>query len=223
MSNYNDFSFLFIKYMSMPPKKKKPSIKKPTMSILPTNTMFLQKNYSDLIVGPKATDFASIRNEINEYEKALDGKPSTVVLTAMPPFGQIYFHPTGETCRDMKTWKTVPRFIVVDSHKKGIPLAESAERDFNNVDDGKVSTPSNWCKAVTIKTMNAEGKTKKETQFVSLAESENISPDIRVKESMDNIATTRDLEEELDGGQQIFIGSAVVLGLYLFYKVLYKR
>ena len=34
--------------------------------------------------------------------------------------------------------------------------------------------------------------------------------------------TTADLENELDGGQQIFIGSAVVLGLYLFYKVLYK-
>jgi hypothetical protein len=213
----------------MPPKKKKPSNKKPAVTILPTKIMVspvLQKDYSSLISEPKATDFASIRNEINEYEKALDGKPSTVVLTATPPFGQIYFHPTGETCRDMKTWKTVPRFMVVDAHKKGITMSQSAERDFNNVDVGNVSTPSNLCKAVTIKTMNAEGKMKKETQYVSLTESENISPDIRVKESMDTIATTtstRDLEEELDGGQQIFIGSVVVLGLYLFYKVLYKR
>jgi hypothetical protein len=167
-------------------------------------------------VGPRATDFASIRNEINEYEKALDGKPSTVVLTATPPFGNVYFHPTGETCIDTKKWNTVPRFTVVDAHKKGVTLAQSAEHDFNNV--GKVSTPSFFCKAVTIKTMNAEGKVTNETQNVSLAESENISPDIRVKESM----ATKDLENELDGGQQIFIGSAVVLGLYLFYKVLYK-
>ena len=209
----------------MPPNKNKPS-KKPSNTILPTNNMVYPiplRDYSDLIVGPKAVDFTSIRNEINEYENALDGKPSTVVLTATPPFGNIYFQPTGETCMDMKTRKMVQQFTVVDAHKKGITLAESAERDFNNV--GKISTPNNWCKAVTIKTMTSEGKAGKETQFVSFAESENISPDIRVKESMDNIATTTttDLEEELDGGQQIFIGSAVVLGLYLFYKVLYKR
>lgn len=203
----------------MPPKKKpkkKAPKKKPIVTILPTNNMVFRKNYSDLIVGPRATDFASIRNEINEYEKALDGKPSTVVLTATPPFGNVYFHPTGETCIDMKKNNTVPRFTVVDAHKKGITLAQSAERDFNNV--GKVSPPSIFCKTVTIKTINAEGKPNNETQYVSLEESENISPDIRVKESM----ATKDLENELDGGQQIFIGSAVVLGLYLFYKVLYK-
>jgi hypothetical protein len=213
----------------MPPKKNPPK-----KTILPTNNMFypvLQKDYSDLIVGPKATDFASIRNEINEYEKALDGKPSTVVLTATPPFGNIYFHPTGETCIDEKSGKTVPRFTVVDAHKKGITLAESAEKDFNNVDEsslsgvssnplkkGNISIPSNQCTSVAIKTINSEGKTENQTQFVSSEESKNISPDIRVKESME----TKDLENELDGGQQIFIGSAVVLGLYLFFKVLYK-
>ena len=209
----------------MPPKKKKPSKKPPNkkqvVTILPTNNKFypvLQKNYSDLIMGPKAADFASIRNEINEYEKALDGKPSTVVLNATPPFGQIYFHPTGEKCIDTETGKTVPRFIVVDAHKKGITLAESAERDFNNV--GKRIGMGGKCVPVTIKTINAEGKTGKETQFVSIYESKNISPDIRMKESMGNMKA--DLENELDGGQQIFIGSAVVLGLYLFFKVLYK-
>jgi hypothetical protein len=208
----------------MPPKKKpkkKPPKKKPAVTILPTKNMgspVLQKNYSDLIVGPRGTDFASIRNEINEYEKALDGKSSTVVLTATPPFGQIYFHPTGETCIDAKTGKSVPRFTVIDSHKKGITLAESAERDFNNV--GKRIGMDGKCVPVTIKTMNAEGKPGKETQFVSISDSKNISPDIRMKESMGNMKA--DLENELDGGQQIFIGSAVVLGLYLFYKVLYK-
>jgi hypothetical protein len=233
----------------MPPKKKKPSKKppnkKPIVTILPTNNKFypvLQKNYSDLIMGPKAADFASIRNEINEYEKALDGKPSTVVLTATPPFGQIYFHPTGEKCIDTETGKTVPRFIVVDAHKKSITLAKSAERDFNNVDEASPSGASSnplkkggrlfdnnvgkrigmdgKCVPVTIKTINSEGKADKETQFVSISDSKKISPDIRMKESMDNMKT--DLENELDGGQQIFIGSVVVLGLYLFFKVLYK-
>jgi len=196
--------------------KKKPSKKEPAVTILPTNNIGFVKNYSDLIMEPKGATFESIRNEINEYEKALDGKTSKVVLTATPPFGNVYFHPTGETCIDTKNWNTVPLFTVVDAHKKGITLSQSAERDFNNV--GKVSPPINFCKAVTIKTMNAEGKPSNETQNVALEESENISPDIRVKESME----TKDLENELDGGQQIFIGSAVVLGLYLFYKVLYK-
>lgn len=198
------------------PKKKKAPKKKPVVTILPTNNIIFGKNYSELIMGPKAASFTSIRDEINEYEKALDGKPSKVVLTATPPFGQVYFHPTGETCIDTKTGETVRRFTVVDAHKKDITLAQSAERDFNNV--GQVTGLSRKCVPVTIKTMNAEGKATNETQYVSLTESENISPDIRVKESM----TTADLENELDGGQQIFIGSAVVLGLYLFYKVLYK-
>jgi polygalacturonase len=206
----------------MPPKKKpkkKAPKKKPVVTILPTNNIVFKKNYSDLIVGPRGVDFASIRNEINEYEKALDGKPSTVVLTATPPFGNVYFHPTGEKCIYDKTGETVQRFTVIDAYKKDITLIQSAERDFNNV--GKITGLSRKCVPVTIKTMNAEGKSGKETQFVSITESKNISPDIRMKESMDNMKT--DLENELDGGQQIFIGSAVVLGLYLFYKVLYKR
>jgi hypothetical protein len=97
---------------------------------------------------------------------------------------------------------------------------------------------------VTIRTINSEGKTGKETKYVSEFDAGNISPDIR--ESMttdlkDNGAATpgkgaatpgkgktteskdKQVSLKLDAGQNLFIGSVAVLGLYLFFKVLYKR
>ena len=211
-------------------------------TMLPSNNKYVQiqqTDYSKLIREPKAMDFATINLEVNEYDKAFDGKQSTLILTATPPFGRVYFQPTGETCRDRKTGKMVPQFTVIDTHRKGMKLMDLAESDFNMASKIKIPTDNqikeNMCIPVTIKTINSEGNVGKETNYVSEFDAENISPDIR--ESMTNKGTTDkgaaspdkgaaspdDMTLNMDAGQNLFIGSVAVLGLYLFYKVLYKR
>ena len=205
-------------------------------TMLPSNNKYVQiqqTDYSKLIREPKAMDFATINLEVNEYDKAFDGKQSTLILTATPPFGRVYFQPTGETCRDRKTGKMVPQFTVIDTHRKGMKLMDLAESDFNMASKIKIPTDNqikeNMCVPVTIKTINSEGNVGKETNYVSEFDAENISPDIR--ESMTNKGTKdngpsdegEDMTLNMDAGQNLFIGSVAVLGLYLFFKVLYKR
>jgi hypothetical protein len=214
---------------------------KPASTMLPPKNKYVQiqqPDYSKMIREPKATDFASINLEVNEYDKALDGKKSTMIWNGTPPLGRVYFHPTGETCRDKKTGKMVPQFTVVDAHRKGMKLMDLAERDFNNAAKLKIPTDkqikADICVPVTIRAYEIlSDPPVKQTRHVSEFDAENISPDIR--ESMTNertpdegttdkdAALDKDMTLNMDAGQNLFIGSVAVLGLYLFFKVLYKR
>lgn len=185
-------------------------------------------DYSSLIIGPKATDYASINNEVNEYEKALAGNPSTKVLSALPPFGRIYFQYTGETCTGPNGRK-YPQHTVVDAHRSKMSIFDSANRDFNNAQT--INMPSrkvisaDRCVPVTIKTIDSGGKAGKDTKYVAVYEAKNISPDIKMhknkKETMMNLMDSG--EVDLDAGQQLFVGSVTVLGLYMLFRMLYKK
>ena len=199
------------------PKKKKSSRSRgqKTPRINPND-------YSSIIVGPKATDYASINNEVNEYEKALAGNPSKQVLSVLPPFGRIYFQYTGETCTGPNGRK-YPQHTVVDAHRSKMSIFDSANRDFNNAQT--INMPSrkvisaDRCVPVTIKTIDSGGKAGKDTKYVAVYEAEKISPDI--KETMKNLNESS--EVDLDAGQQLFVGSVTVLGLYMLFRMLYKK
>jgi hypothetical protein len=187
-----------------------------------------KNDYSSLIVGPKAADFASISKEVNEYDKALAGKPSKQVLSVLPPFGRIYFKNTGETCTGPNGRK-YPQYTVVDAHRAKMNIFDSANRDFNNA--LTINMPSkrvisaDKCVPVTIKTINSGGKAGKNTKYVAVYEAKNISPDIKMrkkkKETMMNLMDSG--EVDLDAGQQLFVGSVTVLGLYMLFRMLYKK
>jgi len=205
------------------PKKKKSSRSRSSTSKQTTTTRNYNPNeYSSYIVGPKATDYASINNEVNEYEKALAGNPSKQVLSVLPPFGRIYFQYTGETCTGPNGRK-YPQHTVVDAHRSKMSIFDSASRDFNNAQT--INMPSrkvisaDRCVPVTIKTIDTDGKAGKDTKYVAVYEAENISPDI--KETMKNLNESS--EVDLDAGQQLFVGSVTVLGLYMLFRMLYKK
>ena len=81
------------------------------------------------------------------------------------------------------------------------------------------------CVPVTIKTIDTGGKAGKDTKYVAVYEAENISPDIKMhknkKETMMNLMDSG--EVDLDAGQQLFVGSVTVLGLYMLFRMLYKK
>jgi len=198
--------------------------------MLPSNSKYQvqQKDYSTLIAEPRAIDFTSLNNEVNEYQKSLDGKSSKMVSIKMPPFGCVYFQDTGEMCKDSKTGKLVRQFTVVDSHRKGISLFDSASRDLANSSVLKMPTDlqinADKCIQITIKTVDSAGTTGKDTKHVSVFEAKNISPDIRLDmpKTQESMFSSYD-DNNMDAGQNLFIGSVAVLGLYLFFKILYKK
>jgi hypothetical protein len=209
-------------------KKNKNKKSKPKSSMLPTKAQYIQPDYSSLIVGPKAADFASISKEVNEYDKALAGKSSSKVLSVLPPFGRIYFQNTGETCSGPNGRK-YPQHTVVDAHRAKMSIFDSANRDFNNAQTinmpSKQEIRADKCVPVTIKTIDSVGKAGKDTKYVAVYEAKNISPDIKMrktkKETMMNLMDSG--EVDLDAGQQIFVGSVTVLGLYMLFRMLYKK
>lgn len=199
--------------------------------MLPSKTpdMIHQQDYSTLIVEPKAADFASISKEVNEYQKVLDGKETLKALTMLPPFGRIYFENTGETCVGPDGQKQ-PQYTLVDAYMPKTGLLESADRDFKNA--STLLMPSadeiraNRCVPVTIKTIDSGGKVGKDTKYISVVEENNMSPNIKMlskkkKEGM--VLMNIDTDAQLDAGQQLFVGSVTILGLYMFYRLLYKK
>ena len=144
----------------------------------------------------------------------------------MPPFGRVYFQDTGATCKDSKTGKLVRQFTVIDSHQKDTSLFDSASRDLANSSVLKMPSYSqinaDKCVRVTIKTVDSAGTTGKDTKHVSVFEAKNISPNIR----LDMPKTQESMfsnDNDMDAGQNLFIGSVAVLGLFLFFKILYKK
>jgi hypothetical protein len=96
----------------------------------------------------------------------------------------------------------------------------------------------NSCVPVTLKVMEADGSRKFETQFVTVADIDSISNDLYltnangvpmkpIKENIvipvvEGFIDTSQMFDEMDVGQKIFVSSLGVLGLYFFFKLLYK-
>lgn len=159
-------------------------------------------DYSSLIKTPKGDDF----KKINEYQKALDGNKSTA-FTGSRPLGRRYFENTGIVCNNSKN----NRYLFIDSipnagsqqlPKNGIYY--SANSDFSKVSDTLNESSKYDCVKKTYTTVDAKGKKKKKTYYVG--KETFISPNFN----------------EMNMGQQFFIGSFAVLGLFLFYKGFFR-
>jgi len=215
---------------------------------------------------------------INEYKKALKGEPSTVLKTANPSLGKIYFQSTGEPCKkntnrfkkyiaDMKNLTVSPtisvtlkdaslpfstyanyftdsgnptRYNFIDAYKDGSGIYDSAAADLLKTPDPNVEASKveqNSCVPVTLRVMDTDGTRKFETQFVTVADVDKISPKLYMTDVDGNpVKPVKDpdlLAEEgfvdinavydkMDAGQKVFVGSLGVLGLYFLFKLMYK-
>lgn len=215
---------------------------------------------------------------INEYNKALKGEPSTVLKTANPSLGKIYFQSTGEPCKKdtdrfkkyiatMKNLTVSPtisvtlkdaslpfstyanyftdsgnptRYNFIDAYNNGGSIYDSAAADLLKTPDPNTEASNveqNSCVPVTLQVMDTDGTRKFETQFVTVADVDKISPklymtdadgnpvkpvkdpDLPTEEGLVNINA---VYEKMDAGQKVFVGSLGVLGLYFLFKLMYK-
>ena len=131
-----------------------------------------------------------------DYQKAMDGEKSKAIK-ADPPIGRRYFQNTGIRCEKSKQ----NRYFFVDAKPYGkSSIYDSAMRDFNKITNELNESANNLCIKKQMTTVGVDGKKKKKTYAVS-------------KEAFQN----------MNAGQQFFIGSLSVLGLYLLYRGIYKK
>ena len=161
--------------------------------------------------GPDLKKGEDIFQRIANYQKAFDGDSTTTLLydpltktKVSPPLGMSYFYKTDINCSN---YPDQSRYTFVDaktSSQKTILSAATA--DINNIKPIIQEDPiSTICVKKTYTTIGTDGKRKSETQY--------IGKETFVVPSL----------EKMNVGQQLFIGSFAVLGLFLFYKAFHKR
>lgn len=210
-------------------------------------------------------------SKIDEYNNALNGKASTVLKTAKPSLGKIYFQSTGEPCnKDVDRFKkyiasmnnlivspktsvtlkdtslpfstyanyfttesTPTRYNFIDAYKSGGSIYDSAAADLSKTPDPNVEAAKveqNNCVPVTLQVMDEDGSRKYETQFITVADVDKISPKLYmtdtdgnpVKPVVEGFSDINAVYEKMDAGQKVFVGSLGVLGLYFLFKLMYK-
>jgi hypothetical protein len=214
------------KYLA-PKKNKKKKKKSPVFDLKPAASA----DYSDNILPPYTGDnFELIKKDLVEYDKALDGKESTKVVSPAP-IGRQYFYNTGVKCTDLETGDLVDRYSIVDSRTgtkneedgsidKSIFASAIADLNQSTVFKEKPDykqTMKDACIPITIQPINVYGKSlTPETHHVSLF-------DIGTYDKTQNTAPSKEgftTLERMDFGQKTFVYSVSILGLYLFFRAL---
>lgn len=160
-------------------------------------------DYSGLI---KSTDFSTykknIYTKIQDYQNALDGNKTNVFKSKVtPPLGMKYFVNTGIKCRN-----NLDRYLYIDA-KQSVDksILMSASSDIDRVTNDLNQSTKNDCKKIKMPTIDKNGKQKYKIHYVG--KEPFISPNLQM----------------MNAGQQLFIGSFTILGLFLFYKALVRK
>ena len=156
-------------------------------------------DYSLLV---KDTNFDKLKNKkvipkINDYNNALDGNKTKVYNSKVrAPLGKKYFYNTGIKCGKNN------RYIFANHKPSGKKsIYDSASFSLNQITDKLNTTSTYKCVKKKFKTVGVNGKKKTKRRYV---------------EPLVNF-------QDMNLGQQFFIGSFAVLGLYLFYKAISKK
>lgn len=138
------------------------------------------------------------------------------------PMGRVYLRDTGATCIDVSgvAVERVKRYSIMDFNQ-GKTLLESALMDISGATPGADDVR---CAKVTIKEKDIGKDSEREnTQYVSLSEIVEARPRI-FKNNKKPVFVQEGTEgftsfENMDIGQQVFLGSATVLALYVYFKL----
>lgn len=156
-------------------------------------------DYSSLV---KNTNFDKVKDKdvikkINDYYNALNGNKTSIYKSKVTaPLGKNYFYNTGIKCGKNN------RYIFTEHKPSGIKsIYDSAKFSLNQIADELNTSTTYKCKKKKKTTVGVKGKKKAKTY--------NVEPFVNL--------------QEMNVGQQFFIGSIAVLGLYLFYKAISKK
>ena len=160
-------------------------------------------DYSGLI---NSTNFSTYKKDIyakiKDYKNAIDGNKSRIFKSNItPPLGMKYFFNTKIKCSNNSD-----RYLYINAKQSADKsIIMSANSDINNVTNDLNQSGKNNCKKIKMPTIDKNGKKKYETHYVG--KEPFISPNLQM----------------MNAGQQLFIGSFTILGLFLFYKALVRK
>ena len=200
-------------------------------------------DYSKLLIAEKPLNDANIVQnmaDVQEYSNILTGNTSKMLISPVKSLGRVYAYNTNETCVDNSTLKQVPRHSLINSidpAAKG--FLNSANSDFkkSKSDINYVVNADKFpmrCMSVPIIETDIYGKSTTNPYYIMIAEidklSNNLFPGSKkpvlpivaptnapTKENFVSAASV----ESLDAGQTFFVGSLGVIGLYMYFKMLY--
>lgn len=162
---------------------------------------------------PSEPDLSKLTKTPSEIKKLLEAEDK--------PMGRVYLRETDATCIDVSgvSVERVKRYSIMDFNQ-GKTLLESAALDISKQYD----ISSNKCAKVTIVERDLKGKTKENTQYVGLNEIVEARPTVFKNNKkpafvLDEGFEIREPIHANDMGKQVFLATATVLGLYLYFKL----
>lgn len=174
----------------------------------------------------------SIEKSKQEYAKLLNDKSSKAsTIKPNKPLGRIFLQDSKTLCTDVSSGTAVPRYNIINVRKdKG--FISSAMADLTTATSSAIDyatkNSSPKCMRATILEVNETGSKLQNTQYISLADLRDADPEVfpnkkrpYIPEGFQDIAD--EYEITMDAGQRFFVGSVAVLGLYMYYRLVYGR
>jgi hypothetical protein len=197
-------------------------------------------DYSKLIKDVPINDVNIAQNllDVQDYGKILSGNldksSKTKLLTSSQSLGRVYAYDTNETCVDVVSGMQVPRHSIVNSLSSEKGLLNSANADFNKAKSDIFYVTNNEtfpmkCMSATINETDVYGKTIATPHYIMIAEINQLSDDLfpinaktkkRMRPILPKIEKYVNMEN-MDIGQKFFAGSVAILGLYMYFKMVF--
>lgn len=197
-------------------------------------------DYSKLIKDVQINDANITQNllDVQDYSKILSGdldkSSQSKLLTSSQSLGRVYAYDTSETCIDVASGSHVPRHSVINSLSSKKGLLNSANSDFDKAKSDIFYVTNNdkfpmKCMSATINETDVYGKTIATPHYIMIAEINQLSDDLfpintktkkRVRPILPKIEKYVNMEN-MDIGQKFFAGSVAILGLYMYFKMVF--
>lgn len=204
-------------------------------------------DYSRLLVPEKLLNEANIlqnMTDVQEYSKILTQNTSNILVSPVKSLGRVYAYDTTETCVDYSTLKQVPRHTIINSMPtwwEGGGLLNSAKSDFkkSTADINYVVNAEKFpmkCMSVPIIETDIYGRSTTKSYYIMIAEIDKLSYNLFPGNKKPTLPTASPIPKDkfinmeearlasvasLDAGQTFFVGSLGVIGLYMYFKMVY--
>jgi len=207
-------------------------------------------DYSKMFVAEKPLNESNIlqnMTDIQEYSNLLTENTSKMLISPVKSLGRVYAYNTNEMCVDYATLKQVPRHSVIDVMNpaaKGFINSANSDFEKSKSDINYVVNADKFplqCMSVPIIETDIYGKSTTNSYYIMIAEIDKLSnslfpgnkkpiipivPPTAAAKKIENFVSSASILgesslETMDAGQKFFIGSLGVIGLYMYFKMIY--
>ena len=212
-------------------KNEKSSGKK--QAPIPIKILYKNPDLPDYETLIKKNDTNSIK-DVLEYTNVLSSNSSSKFIKNPNDLGRAYAYNTNEKCINVAnpTGKLVDRHTFVKAFHpaaNGLLAAanldfEKSKNDINYLESAKNSKFPKKCMSVSIVETDIDGNTVTNPYYMMIADIDDIPNNMlkdEKKPALPIISGFSNMQNDLDFGQTFFVGSLGIIGLYMYFRMLY--